>query len=174
MRQLARQLGMSQGNLYNYVTSKRELWFAVVDREFKDFENGMKSIVDSHNGPILELLDLLAENYFQFAMADLQRYRMMFSSPPLASGSMGKYEAAHAVESLDFIIQLIEHAVEDREIIEDEPAKLAFYFWSVLHGAVMVYLDICENESLVSQFGDFKEFQIYIRTKLLLSSRKKT
>ena len=174
MRQLARQLGMSQGNLYNYVTSKRELWFAVINRDFRDFENGMKSIFDSHRGSTLELLDSLAENYFQFAMEDLQRYQMMFSSPPPASGPVGTYETSHEATSLDNLIQIIENAVKEREIIEDEPAKLAFYFWSVLHGTVMVYLDNCEHDTIISQLGDFKDFQIYVRAKLLSPYLKKT
>lgn len=167
MRQLARQLRMSQGNLYNYVSSKRELWFAVVDRDFKDFENGMRSIVDSHSGSSLDLLDKLADYYFGFAMEDTPRYRMMFSSPPYASSPAGFYETAHEATSLSFIIQLVEKAVQQGEIIEDDPGKLAFYFWSSLHGAIMVYLDNCEHEAIITPIGNFKDFQIYVRTKLL-------
>ena len=172
MRQLARQLEMSQGNLYNYVSSKRELWFAVVNRDFKDFENGMKSTIDSHSGPQLELLDKLADGYFTFAMEDTQRYRMMFSSPPKASSSTGPYETTHEPDSLSFIIMIIETAIEKREIIETEPGKLAFYFWSVLHGVILNYLENCENESITIPLGDFKDFQKYVRNKLIAPYRK--
>ena len=172
MRQLARELGMSQGNLYNYVSSKRELWFAVIDHDFKNFENAMRTIIDYHSGSLLDLLDKLAEHYFEFAMEDTQRYRMMYSAPPFASNPAGIFETSHEATSLIFIIQLVEKAVELGEIIEDEPAKLALYFWSVLHGAIMVYLENCEDESIMTSLGDFKDFQIYIRTKLLSPYRK--
>ena len=172
MRQLARQLEMSQGNLYNYVASKRELWFAVVDRDFKEFENGMKSTIGSHSGPTLKLLDELADGYFTFAMEDPQRYRMMFSSPPQSSGSTGPYETIHEADSLSFIIEVIETAVEKGEIVETEPGKLAFFFWSVLHGVVLNYLENCENEAITVPLGDFKDFQKYVRNKLLAPYRK--
>ena len=35
MRAIAKKVDMQQGNLYNYVQSKRELWFAVIQKDFQ-------------------------------------------------------------------------------------------------------------------------------------------
>ncbi|MHA1724096.1 MAG: TetR/AcrR family transcriptional regulator, partial [Promethearchaeota archaeon] len=46
MRALARSLGMSEGNLYNYVKSKRELYIAIRSKYYEEFLDRLKKLIN--------------------------------------------------------------------------------------------------------------------------------
>lgn len=167
MRQLAKQLEMSPGNLYNYVRSKRELWFAIIEQDFEQFDAGMRTIINNHQGTYSKSLDHLARYYFEFALADTARYQMMFSTPAPPARFKGPFERSHEVESLNILIGVIQHAVDAGEITGEDTNKLAIYFWSVLHGVVMIYITSCEVESVAQVLGDVEDLFEFTRNKLL-------
>ena len=57
MRTLAKKADMGKSNLYTYVQSKRELWFAVMRKDFELFEKGMEKELAGHQGTYKELID---------------------------------------------------------------------------------------------------------------------
>jgi len=60
MRSLAKRLNMSQGNLYNYWSCKRDLWYAIIQHDFALFEKKLNDIIEKHEGSFIDLLDKLA------------------------------------------------------------------------------------------------------------------
>jgi len=136
MRAIAKKLGMQQGNLYNYVQSKRELWFAVIQEDFQQFASSMEQVITTHQGTSVELLIALAKFYMDFALEDYERYKMMFLTPAPLSSSIGPIESAYQPLSFDFMLQVVQQAVENKEIVGVDPTKFTMFIWGIVHGNV--------------------------------------
>ncbi|MHA1123940.1 MAG: TetR/AcrR family transcriptional regulator [Candidatus Heimdallarchaeota archaeon] len=136
MRAIAKKLDMQQGNLYNYVQSKRELWFAVVQYDFQKFASSMEQVITTHQGTSVELLIALAKFYIDFALEDYERYKMMFLTPAPLSSSIGPIESAYQPLSFDFMLEVVQQAVEDKEIVGVDPTKFTMFIWGIVHGNV--------------------------------------
>jgi len=136
MRAIAKKLDMQQGNLYNYVQSKRELWFAVVQCDFQRFASSMEQVITTHQGTSVELLIALAKFYIDFALEDYERYKMMFLTPAPLSSSIGPIESAYQPLSFDFMLEVVQQAVEDKEIVGVDPTKFTMFIWGIVHGNV--------------------------------------
>ncbi len=68
MRALAKHIGMSKANLYNYVSSKRELWIAVRIKTMRDFKAGIeKTAFSNGEDNSLEILKKVGRFVFDFA-----------------------------------------------------------------------------------------------------------
>jgi len=136
MRAIAKKMGMQQGNLYNYVQSKRELWFAVVQEDFQKFTMKMKVVIENHQGSSIELLEKLAEFYLNFAISDLERYQMMFMTQAPPSKSIGPIEANYQPLSFDFMLQVVHQAFENKELKNIDPTKFTMFIWGIVKGNV--------------------------------------
>jgi AcrR family transcriptional regulator len=141
MRMLANNLGMGSGSassLYTYVQSKRELWFAILRNNFNKFEEGLEQLYKNHHGTIKELLIKIAQFYFQFAMEDSDRYRMMFQVPAPQSKKVGPREQTYESRSVYFLQRIIEQGIKKGEFREKDTDKLSFFLWGLLHGPLTV------------------------------------
>ncbi|MHA1911643.1 MAG: TetR/AcrR family transcriptional regulator, partial [Candidatus Kariarchaeaceae archaeon] len=165
MRELAKEVKMTVGNLYNYYQSKRELWFAIINKYFDNFGQQMEEVVKKHKGSLLELLDKLAELYLEFAISDIRRYQMMFVTPAPPAGGEGPNELICNPVTLSILHQIVEEAIEKKEIKEQDSKMLTSYLWAILHGSVMIYYSTKETEE-VRLVKDPREFHEYVRKKL--------
>ncbi len=138
MRAIAKKTGMQQGNLYNYVQSKRELWFAVIQEDFQQFTERMKQVTESHQGTSIKLLGKIAEYYFDFAVEDTERYKMMFLTPAPPSSSIGPIESHYQPESFEIIFKVVQTAVERKELVDIEPLNFTLFLWGIVHGNVSI------------------------------------
>lgn len=136
MRAIAKKTGMQQGNLYNYIQSKRELWFAVIQEDFQKFTALMKQTAESHQGSSIELLVKIAECYFNFAVEDANRYKMMFLTPAPPSPSIGPIESYYQPKSFEILLQVVQTAIEQKELDEVEPLNFTIFLWGIVHGSV--------------------------------------
>jgi len=136
MRAIAKSIGMQQGNLYNYVQSKRELWFAVIQEDFQKFTERLKQVTENHQGSSIELLKKIAGYYFDFAVEDTERYKMMFLTPGPPSPSIGPIESYYQPESFEIIFQVVKTAIEQKELVGIEPLNFTLFLWGIVHGNV--------------------------------------
>jgi AcrR family transcriptional regulator len=167
MRSLAKRLGMSQGNLYNYWSSKRELWYEIVKRDFADFESEVIKLVSKQRGTLIELLESLALFYFDFAQSNYRRYQIMFIIPPPPVDSSTKPSDKFEPQSINLLLQIIEKAIADMGIEDVDPKKLALYLWTVIHGTVLITNTILfDDKSETAVFGSKEEFRQYVIDKL--------
>ena len=70
LRALANELGMGQASLYRYFQSKRELWFAIVEEDFKNTDYKIEELVMKHKGRNINLIEQIAEIYFNETRKD--------------------------------------------------------------------------------------------------------
>jgi AcrR family transcriptional regulator len=167
MRVLAKRLDMSQGNLYNYWTSKRDLWYNILEQDFQEFEGQMLKIIKTHEGSYLFLLEKLAEYYFTFARDNYQKYQMMFVTGPPPAEKKGKKESDFEPKTIHILMRIVRDASESGELEIDNILHFTLYLWSVIHGTVLVSRTILfDANSALSTFGDTESFLTYVTTIL--------
>ncbi|MFX0006719.1 MAG: TetR/AcrR family transcriptional regulator [Promethearchaeota archaeon] len=181
LRGLAKNLGMNQNNLYNYVKSKRELWIAIRSKFFKQYRNENIEIIKDHESSTVDLLMKLFEHFLDFAGQDHGAFSMMhlIEAPP--SEKMGPFEKEYRkFNFLKGTANVIQTGINSGEIKETNAGLLSFYAYSLILGAAVVdrHMRIIEqsenfNGNLASeiiQFGqaDFTsdDFRKFILNKL--------
>lgn len=163
MRSLANRLGMSQSNLYNYWSSKRELWFDIIKNDFKVFEEELVEIAAKHQENIIELLENIAKYYFTFAKTSPKRYQMMFVLPPPPSDSKGPTELDFEPQTIQFLVDILKRATDTGQLKEIDAEKLALYLWAIVHGTTYVSQSIVFHPTAkIAKFGSAEEFQNYV------------
>lgn len=168
MRALAKRLEMSQGNLYNYWSSKRELWYEIVKRDFDDFESEIIEIVTKHKGTVVNLLEDLADFYFDFAESNYRRYQIMFIIPPPPVESSEKEDVKFEPQSIFLLLQVIENAIVAANLDFVDPKKFALYLWTVIHGSVLITNTILFDDQYESAvFGSKEDFRNYVKKQLI-------
>ncbi|MBD3255528.1 MAG: TetR family transcriptional regulator [Candidatus Lokiarchaeota archaeon] len=141
-RALAKKLNMSQGNLYNYVKSKRELWIAIRNQDFKKLKNEMEQIIEEHKGDIFKLLEEIANYYLDLAKNDYRRFQMMFLIPAPPSKKVGPIEKNYKlIDPLDLIKKALKSAMEKNEIKKMDENFLSYFVYSLVQGAIFVERD---------------------------------
>lgn len=167
MRALAKRLDMSQSNLYNYYSSKRQLWYEIMSHDFSELEDKIQEIIMYHKGNFLELLVKLAEFYFDFAEENYRRYKLMFVLPPPPLESQSTEEEKFEPQSILMLLNLLENAITQGLIKNIDAKKMSLYLWSVIHGTVLITNTIVfDPNSEISTFGSKKEFRAFVIEQL--------
>jgi AcrR family transcriptional regulator len=149
-RILADKVGMSQGNLYNYVKSKRELWIAIRSEDMKIFKKRMQYLVDTHEGSYLSLFKRMMNFYLDFARNEYRRFQMMFMVPAPPSDEIGPIEKEYElINPLEVVKKALKKAIEAREIRETDIDNLAYTLYAAIHGAVAVERDLIWTDKVL-------------------------
>jgi len=164
MRDVADMLDMYQGNLYNYVNSKRELFFAIIKNDHERFREDMKTIVENHEGTFTDLLIKLSENYISLAETNPNMLKMMFSTPAPYSKRIGPIEKSFKPQSLNVIEDVIQKAIDNDEIWEVDVSLFAHYLWGLVQGGVTVARNYAEetpdDKDALKRFHEFLLMQL--------------
>lgn len=172
-RALAQRLNMTQPNLYNYVSSKRELWIAIRTKYYNEYYNGLQKILKEHKGSVSDLFYKFAEYYLEFAAADYKRYQIMYvlSAPP--SNKIGPLEKSYKpFQFTKFMLGLLKKAMDANEIIPDEKGGLFYTLYSLIFGAAKIEADLKLKNGVTEPIvGDFhrisaKEFREYVLNEI--------
>lgn len=159
---------MSQGNLYNYWTSKRELWYDILKRDFYELEKGMHDIIEKHSGSYVLLLVDLADYYFAFAIENPEKYKMMFVITPPDAEKIGKAERTFEPNTIAILMKVVQEAVESGELNITNIEKFTLYLWSIVHGAALIATTIVfDASSGVAVFGKVDDFLEYVKIQVV-------
>ncbi|MFX0070076.1 MAG: TetR/AcrR family transcriptional regulator [Candidatus Hermodarchaeota archaeon] len=142
-RALAKRLNMSQGNLYNYFESKRELWIAIREQDFKKLKKEMEEIVITHQGEFSVLIKKLFEYYLDFAYKEKRRFQIMFMIPAPPSKKVGPIEQKYEViDPLDVVRKILQKGIDNGDVKKQDVNSLALYIYSLAQGATFVERDL--------------------------------
>jgi AcrR family transcriptional regulator len=167
MRALAKKLGMSPSNLYNYVGSKRELWFATIQEDFEVFTTKMKDLVEDHKGTQVELLIAIAEFYFDFAYEDFSRYQMMFMTPAPDSETIGPIEEKYNPKSFEIMVSVVKKAIKQGEIDHLNPMLFALFLWGIVHGNVELRVpEAFFPKQFIITMGDLSTQKVFVMKQI--------
>lgn len=139
LRALAKDLKMSQPNLYNYVTSKRELWIAIRTKYFKELYDRINNLINEHHGSYADLFNKLAESFLEFASEDYKRFQMMFLVSAPRSEKTGHLEENYKpFLILKRILDVVIKAIKEESLKNDKSTtNILYYFFGSLMGAAM-------------------------------------
>ncbi len=170
LRNLADELGMTKNNIYNYISSKRELWLAIRNKFYSQFQEENRKIMEEHEGTEIDLLLEFSKHYAEFAKRDYAVFRMMFatsSAPP--SDKVGKIEKTYKeFRLLDGTSRSFQKAKNSGEINTKNPAIAALFLYSLLFGATYVNMNrregnpVLENIQLSVDDISNEEFHEYV------------
>jgi len=173
-RALAKKVNMTQGNIYNYVKSKRELWIAIRIEDMKNFKQRLQNIVDTHEGSYLYLFKKLMNFYLDFARNEYRRFQMMFVVPPPPSDEIGPIEEDYEIiNPLDVVKKALKNAMEAREIIQTDIDYLSYTLYALIHGAVAVERDLIWTDKILEPQPKKNKDPIKVLREYLFEQMKK-
>lgn len=182
MRALVKHLGMSKGNLYNYVTSKRELWIAVRFRTMRDFKRGIiETAFTGEKLDSIEILKRIGRFVFDFAAEDSNRWKLMTSTrppdPPLKDGKsfIGEIEKSYkSSQVLDVIFKILQDGHAQGELQDLNFKLIGFYLYSIILGVTYLEYDILTDDIIRdSEFHEDLTFDKIELRELALSQMDK-
>jgi len=168
LRELANKLNMAKSNLYNYVKSKRELWFAIRTKYFSEYEKGFAEILKNHDGNYVDLGVKWAQYFLEFAATDKKRFEMMFFIRAPSSNKIGPYEKKYRpLEVIQKGINIVLKAVDEGKYKEKDPIELYYYMYASCLGAAKFETDLkytykikksSSNEKYLLTSEEFRKF----------------
>ena len=176
MRDLARELDTQPSSLYRHVKNKRELWFAIINEDFKLFSNELMKIAQSHQGSSLELLKKIGRFFIEFARRDFNRFRLMFLfEPPNAGSGSGPFEEACNLQSLEQMKLLVEQIIKEEKLSIKDSDHFTYALISVILGAAVINSPInaylLEDQTIMDE--EFDNFIIRLIDYIIIGLRHK-
>ncbi len=172
MRKIAKRVEYSAGTLYLYYKDKDELFLAVQSVAFERAFTYINSLPE--NGDPLERLRGLGERYVCFGMENPDLYRLMFmmEHPMDAMKEGDAWQAGIALHNL--LTSLVKECVAAGKILAEDPDRLSFALWSLLHGMVSLRisqrLKIYDGEHLNCPLCGVDTDQLVIDTNAMMIS----
>ncbi len=175
MRKLARRLGMSATTIYNYYSSKDELYLMILTKGFDMLYKGLLKIFNTYESPGEKLGEMIRA-YVSFGINNENYYNIMFTSDaPKYRDYIGTdiepvayFEKQTALQLVDIAAKGVQElAGTSPGIAPDDARYAAIKIWSFLHGIIAlsnsrVLREIDENphEIIERIVGDV--IQLYI------------
>ncbi len=189
MRKLARTCGMTVGNLYAYVDSKRDLWYAITQRHFNDLDEIISKIIQNNEHNAVGLLKTVIKKFVKFSRANYPRHKMMFFTLAPPPPKVERESEAPAVgifeenfeekKTLNKVVQLINKARENGEISIEDPLQFTYFIFGVVQGNIIEGFEYSQRilndqmkEGIQKSEDEWKSFRHEIEEKfdrLLLS-----
>lgn len=145
MRRLAREVGMTAANLYNYVSGKDQIYLEIQHKGFNLLKSIVKRATDTPGTPN-EKVRASAMAYIQFALANPDLYKVMFAvdTPKYADYRGTETEDIALAEKnaglavLDAAREAVRHT--DPTQTEETLNNKVLFLWSTLHGIANLLL----------------------------------
>lgn len=144
MRKIAKKTKMTAANIYNYFTSKDEIYLAIQTRGFSYMAGRFEKIAASDADPRQKVRKMIRA-YIDFGTGNPDQYEIMFTrnTPKYADYVGTALEPVAAVEKqtalqlADIAGRVISQAMHHgRTSPEADPARLTLQVWTALHGVV--------------------------------------
>ncbi|BCS97187.1 putative TetR-family transcriptional regulator [Desulfoluna limicola] len=145
MRRLAREVGMTAANLYNYVSGKDQIYLEIQQKGFNLLKSIVKRATDAPGTPE-EKVRASAMAYIQFALANPDLYKVMFAV------DTPKYADYHGTEAEGIalaeknaglaVLDAAKEAVRQTDPTQSEETlhNKVLFLWSTLHGIANLLL----------------------------------
>jgi len=135
MSDLAKMLGISQGLIYHYFSSKEKLFLKIVEQATKNNTTGMEQLIQApistkqkiHYLSDMMVTILLSDKTFSYEMILMIQYAL---SSSYESEIVTGYEAVPT----KVLIQLIQEGQKNNEVVEGDACALANFYWGAIQG----------------------------------------
>lgn len=182
MSDVAKELHTRASSLYRHVTTKRELYFAMLTKEFNEFEGVISHLIQELSEvtePTPELiLQEVGRYILKMSREDTERFLLMFMTKPPDHGAklseemieIGTHEQACNPQTIGFIQNLVLQHLDQHNLNAANLTNITFFLVSLVVGAGFVTTPTYEysNQGLLTaeDFEQFHEFVIENSLKL--------
>lgn len=137
VRAVAEQAGCSTTGVYTHFGSKNGLVEALFVDGFERFDAALAEV--SGLPTPLAHLAAVAERYRHWAITNPTQYMVMFggSVPEFTPGDSARHRA---LRSFIDLTGWVHAAMTSGELVDDDPASVAYHLWATIHGYVMLEL----------------------------------
>jgi AcrR family transcriptional regulator len=144
-RKLAAETGTSTMAVYTHFGGMNGVVDAIAREAFVRFTRALTE-VEQTDDPVADFV-VMGWRYREFALANPQRYQMMFgtSSPPSLAGyrtdlieTGNPTDRAEWTASFEALRKMVRRMVAEGRIRDDGESGIAGRIWSVIHGVVML------------------------------------
>lgn len=139
LREVARRVGVSAAAPYHHFADKHAILAAVGEEGFGHLADAMEEARATSGPKHRDILRAIGVAYVRFAVRHPSHFRVMFSGI-LAVKECGSLHAA-AQRAFGLLLGAIVTAQNAGVLIDGNPARLAIYSWSMVHGLAMLYLN---------------------------------
>lgn len=146
MRRLASRLGMTATTIYNYYSSKDELYLMILTRGFEELAQSFQEIDRTRSGTPDKIREMIRA-YVDFGIGNSHYYNIMFTSDapkyldyvgttiePVAS-----FEKATALELINITSGVVRGFLSKAGISDETVRYLVLRLWTSLHGIIALY-----------------------------------
>ncbi len=137
MRDLARRLGVSHAAPGHHFEGRQGLLSALAAAGFENLAASLEAAMD---GPPGEWQTNTGRAYVRFALAHPQRYRLMFTTG-ITSGDCEEHLAHQSSRAYLALLKAVYGGLPDIDPADYRLAAGELRAWSVVHGAVMLWID---------------------------------
>jgi len=142
MRGLAAKSQMTAANLYNFFSSKDEIYIYIIIRGFEMLHADLKNAFDSQENPIARIRAMI-DAYMDFGTNHEKYYDVMFTRPTLKDNDyvgtslekISKIESRLSMEITGLALQAAKSLTgndADDEMLQQQMIKT----WSLIHGLI--------------------------------------
>lgn len=147
MRKLARKLGMTAPNIYNYYSGKDELYLTIQTQGFELLSTRFEQILSENALPV-DRLSAMVDAYLDFGISNSDYYSIMFiRDTPKYTDYIGTtlepiafVEKTAALKVADIVSSVIKTIAKKNSRIREEDASFhTIQIWTRLHGVISLY-----------------------------------
>lgn len=139
VRSIAREVGVTPPSLYLHFADKDELFFAVCERRFADFEKVLSEAIDGVDDPG-DRLRAMGRAYVRYGVERAEHYEILFGPGAQDVVKDRSLEDTAGMRALGLLVQSVEAAIASGELADADPWLTSMTIWSAVHGAVMLLL----------------------------------
>jgi AcrR family transcriptional regulator len=133
-RAVARRVGCSSPALYLHFPDRASLLWAACNRQFVKLGDVVRLAVEGIDDPI-DALQAAGRAYITFGVEHAEEYRVMMMTPETVVWNP-PIEDLPGEAGFDVLHQLIERAMADGALRDDDPSLVALSVWAAVHGIV--------------------------------------
>jgi len=144
LRRLAKEMGMSVTNLYNYFHDKNDLLDIV---RVYGFRRLVKQIRESEakGGSPKDRLNHILEAYFDFGTKQADLYEIMFSRRESRTNERPSRTLQEEIKLIDDLYDLVRRVLQEfltqtREVTPNNVRESTLKLWSQMHGLICLYI----------------------------------
>lgn len=154
MRRLAAGIGLTAGALYRYFPTRQHVLVAYWAAALQELGEAFARIDQSGQGN-LAIVEAMQMAYVDFALADIDRFRVLFVENDL--GSFEEYAQENdAFAAYEILEKRVAGAIADGQLRHDLPAGVATkILWAAAHGVVALASNVKEMD-----FGDVRALSV--------------
>ena len=140
MRELASNAGFGGvSSLYRYISNKRELWFAVANRDVLKINTQLEQVMlDPTLVTNQAILKAMISFFLKFSREEFNKFRVSFlMEPPEADVIGGEHEQLHNPKIYQNFFVIIQRGVGVDEFSDPNLIMMVGMIWSIMMGAAI-------------------------------------